>query len=76
MKFEDMKIKDILADKDLMAVVKEFIPDWDKYPVKLIQNKKVSDVIKLAKKQGLCTDEDVKQLTKKMEEVLAKKNKK
>lgn len=76
MKFEDMKVKDILADKDLMAVIKEFIPDWEKYPVKLIQNKKVSDVIAIAKKQGLCTDEDVKQLKTKMDAVLAKKNKK
>ena len=76
MKFEDMKVKDVLADKELMAVIKEFIPDWEKYPVKLIQNKKVSEVIKIAKKQGLCTDADAKELTEKMEEVLAKKNKK
>ena len=73
LKFEDLKVKDIMADADLMAVIKEYIPDWEKYPVGLIKNKKVADVIKLALDKKLCTQQDVDDLTKKMNEVLSKK---
>ena len=70
MKFSDMKVKDVLANKDIMKVIKEYIPDLEKYPVKLLQNKKVADIIELAKSKGLCTDDDVKQLTEKVEELV------
>lgn len=72
MKFNEMKIKDVLDNPKLMEVVEKFIPDWKKFPVGLLKNKKVADVIKLAKDKGLCTDADVEQLTAKIEEVLGK----
>lgn len=72
MNFEDLKIKDILANEDLMAIVKRFIPDWDKFPVGLLKNKKVEEVIKLAKNRGLCTDADVAEFKAEVEKVLGK----
>ena len=72
MEFADMKIKDVLASEDLMKIVKEFIPNWDKFPIGLLKNKKVEDVIKLAKDKGLCTDADVAQLKSKVQAVLNK----
>ena len=70
MDFKDMKVKDILANEEIMKVVKQFIPNLDKYPIALLKNKKVEDIIKLAKDKGLCTDADVKQLTEKVQAIL------
>ena len=72
MNFTDMKVKDILDNKEIMKVVKEFIPNLEKYPIGLLKNKKVEDIIKLAKEKGLCTDADVNQLKAKVQSILDK----
>ena len=70
MDFRSLKVKELMADPKLKAVLEQEAPELLKYPIKLFGGKSCGEIFDLVIKKGLVAKEDAEKIEAKINELL------
>lgn len=70
MDFRSLTVKELFDNPKTAAVIKEYVPDLTKYPIKLFNKKKCGEIFDLVVKKGLVPEEQARKVEEEINKLL------